>query len=470
MTVFAWICYGQLDLAAFHTSGGSLQKNHRVPDHLTAHSASEVPRPVGGRLARGRAWLDDELDLYWYAGAILRRWPYVVAATLAGAVAAFAYATSRPVLYEAVTTLMISYPTAVRADMTPQAFTPIVRNASAAAQVVAEMKQASPAIQLTPQALLNGLSVDSPTGTNVLNVRVRLPEPGIAADASRRLSDKAIALTKSLSESKGTAVQEQLKQHLDTAAKRLAVAEQELLTFQQHAQVDVLNSDAQAMLRERSDLLKLVISIESEKARLAAAEEELKRQEPVLSSGSRAIGTESALRRQITAVAAAGQRPSTSVTDDPAQTPMTPIGPDPRDPLVNPVYQMLGFQIATSRTRLAALEQERRQVVEVKKLGGEAFTRLSELYRRSSDLARRQSTFDLAKRVHSELAVRYEESRTRALGDGPQLQLVDAAVTPDQPVSRGRGRLMIVGALTGLLAMSLVALSLEGWTRVAPAR
>jgi hypothetical protein len=249
----------------------------------------------------------------------------------------------------------------------------------------------------------------------------------------------------------------------------LAVAEQELVTFQQQAQVDVLNSDAQAMLRERGDLLKLVIAIESEKARLAAAEEEIKRQEPVLSSGTRALSTESAVRRQMTAVTAAGQRPSTSGSDEPTQVPMTPVGPDPRDPLVNPVYQMLGFQIATSRTRLAALEQERRQVVDVRKLGSEAFSRLSELYRRNSDLARRQTNFDLVKRVHSELAVRYEESRTRALGDGPQLQLVDAAITPDQPVSRGRVRLMAVGGLAGLLAMSLVALSLEGWTRAAPA-
>ena len=394
----------------------------------------------------------------------------MLAATVAGAVAAFAYASSRPVLYEAVTTLMIAYPTAVRADMTPQAFSPIIKNGSLAAQVVGDMKRAAPAIQLTPQALLNAVSVDSVIGTNVLNVRVRLPEPGTAAEASRRLSEKAIALTRSLSESKGTAVQEQLKEHLDAAAKRLAVTEQELLTFQQQAQVDVLNSDAQAMLKERSELLKLVISIESEKARLAAAEEEIKRQEPVLSSGTRALATESALRRQLSAVTAAGRRPSTSASDDTTAVPLTPGDPDPRNPLVNPVYQMLGFQIATSRTRLAALEQERRQVVEVKKLGGEAFSRLSELYSRSSELARRQTTFDLAKRVHSELAVRYEESRTRALGDGPQLQLVDAAVPPDQPVSRGRGRLMIVGGLTGLLAMSLVALSLEGWARVAPAR
>ena len=133
-------------------------------------------------------------------------------------------------------------------------------------------------------------------------------------------------------------------------------------------------------------------------------------------------------------------------------------------------YQMLGFQIATSRTRLAALEQERRQVVEVRKLGSEGFSRLSELYRRQIDLARKQTSVELAKRVHSELAVRYEESRTRALGDAPQLQLVDAAIRPEQPVSRGRGRLMVVGGLTGLLAMSLVALSLEGWIRVAPDR
>jgi hypothetical protein len=467
LTVFARIWYGQLDLWATRTPVGRPRKSYRVPDHLPAHSPSDVvlPRPTEGRLSRGRAWLDDEFDPYWYARAILRRWPFVAAATVAGALAALAYASSRPVLYEAATTLMIAYPTAVRADMTPQAFVPIIKNASLAAQVVDDIKRASPATALTPQALLNAVTVDAVVATNVLTVRVRLPEAGEAAEASRRLSQKAIELTRSLSEGKGIAVQEQLKQHLDAAAKRLAAAEEDMLAFQQQAQVDVLKEDTQAMLQERGDLLKLVIAIESEKARLAAAEQEIQRQEPVLSAG--AGGTNTALK--LAAGAGLGQPPPPVMPGE-ARVPTTPDRLDPTDPLVNPVYQMLGFQIATSRTRLAALEQERRQVVEVRKLGSEGFSRLSELYRRQIDLARKQTSVELAKRVHSELAVRYEESRTRALGDAPQLQLVDAAIRPEQPVSRGRGRLMVVGGLTGLLAMSLVALSLEGWIRVAPDR
>ena len=43
---------------------------------------------------------------------------------------------------------------------------------------------------------------------------------------------------------------------------------------------------------------------------------------------------------------------------------------DLTNPFVNPVYQTLDFQIATSRTRIAALERERDELINVKKLGG----------------------------------------------------------------------------------------------------
>jgi uncharacterized protein involved in exopolysaccharide biosynthesis len=84
------------------------------------------------------------------------------------------------------------------------------------------------------------------------------------------------------------------------------------------------------------------------------------------------------------------------------------------------------------------------------------------------DMARLQSVYDLAKRIHTDLSVRYEESRTTSLGNSPLLQLVDSAVPPDRPVSRRRGFLTGVGLITGLLAASLFVLMREGWTALRP--
>lgn len=435
-------------------------------------------------------WLEDELDIHWYVEAIQRRWQWVLAASLIGALGAFAYATTRTILYEAVTTLMIAYPTrtAASAETSPQAFTTIVENASLASELVREIHLDQAPHNLTPQGFLErALAVESVAGTSVLQLKVRLQDSALAAEASRRLAQKVIALTRSLSQQEGSTIQEQLKGHLDGAASRLEASEKELLAFQQQAQVELLKEDTQAMLDERGDLLKLVIAIESEKARLAAAEQEIKRQEPVLSVG-RAVGGEEALRRfdakrnadtPPKAAAATAETRRQAVTGAREDGGERPQGRDTSadaelldltNPFVNPVYQTLDFQIATSRTRLAALEQERRQLVDVRKLGGEAFSRLSELYRRQIDLARRQTNFDLAKKIHSDLSVRFEESRTAVLGTSPQLQLVDPAITPDRPVSRRRGLLTVVGLLTGFLAMSLIVLTREGWERDGPAR
>ena len=69
---------------------------------------------------------------------------------------------------------------------------------------------------------------------------------------------------------------------------------------------------------------------------------------------------------------------------------------DLTNPFVNPVYQTLDFQIATTRTRIAALERGRDELMNVKKLGGKELAQLNELYRREIEQARLQANFDLA--------------------------------------------------------------------------
>ena len=397
---------------------------------------------------------------------------------------------SRPVLYEATTTLLIASPVKTPgAQANPQTFRAILENASLAAQVITELALGAPPHTLSPQGFLErALTVETVAGSNVVRVRVKLRDPKLAADASRRLSQKAIGLTRELSEQEGAAIQDQLKTHLTSAAERLASAEKDVLAYQQRAQVEVLKEDTDAMLDERGDLLKLVVAIESEKARLAAAEKEIARQERVLTVG-RSVPAEEALLRADARNAIEEARPPAEPRRprDPDPKPRSldekesaAVRPVPRVPerpqpslaeesesldltnrFINPVYQTLDFQIATSRARLAALEQQRRQLMDVRKLGNDGFARLSELYSREIELARLRTGFDLAKRIHSDLTVRYEESRTLAFGNSPQLQLVDAALPPDRPLSRGLVRLLALGLAAGFLGAGFLALLWE---------
>jgi uncharacterized protein involved in exopolysaccharide biosynthesis len=402
-----------------------------------------------------------------------------------GVIAGIGIALAQPILYEGVTTLMVTPPSARSStpNFTAATLRALIENVGLVTETIAETGLSKPPYSFTPQTFLEeALGVEEVRNTNLVRVKVRVEDANLAATASRVLARKAIALNRRLGQDEGSAIQEQLKTHLDQAADRLKTAEEQLLRFQKAAQVDLLKEDANAMLDERGDLLKLTIQIESEKARLAAAEQEISKQERVLSVG-RAIGAEAALRRTLAdqekpaPPPQPGAAPGTAAEGrqerdiakglprrDTTATTSIDAGADSVDltnPFINPVYQTLDFTIATSRARLAALERERRELVDVRKLGGEELQKLSELYSRQIELGRLQNAHDVAKRVYSDLLVRYEQSRTEALGNASQVQLVDEAAPPEKPLSRKRGQGAALGLVAGLFASALIALVLE---------
>lgn len=383
----------------------------------------------------------------WYVAEVQRRAvPILLCAIVAGA-AAFWYAGLRPLNYQGVTTLLVVPPSQPSgAQINTATFRAVAENATLASQVIQELKLDD---QLTPLAFVErALEVEEIRGTNIVRVKVTLADPRMAAEASRRLATKAILLMQQITEQEGTSIQEQLKNHLSDARDRLQKAEQDLLTYKQHAQVELIKGDTDAMLKERGDLLQLVVDIEAERARLAAAEQEIKRAQPVLAV-ARIPGAEEALRR-------AQVVPKDEI--DSQRLDLT-------NPFVNPVYQILEFQIATSRTRIAGLEKKRDELVNVKKLSGKELVQLSELYRRQIEQARLQASFDLATRVYGDLALRYEQSRTQRVGNNAHLQVVDDALPPDRPVSRKRLQYAAFGSGLGLLAAVFVVLLWESRSR-----
>src|SRR5262245_52424885 len=251
----------------------------------------ELPRPSGafrevaGHSTHPPAPVDEDVNLAQYIAALQRRWKFIAVVALAGAVIGAVASTLRPVLYEGVTTLLVVPPSkATTILMNTATFRAMLENGTIVQQVVNELKLSAPPHGLTAQEFLEqSLTVEEVRGTNIVRVHVKLRDPQIAADASKRLAHKALALARQLNEQEGSTLQEQLANHLADAKTRLGVAEKDLLAYQQQAQLELLKEDTTAMLKERGDLLKLLIAIESEKARLNAAEQEIKRQERVLS-------------------------------------------------------------------------------------------------------------------------------------------------------------------------------------------
>jgi len=375
---------------------------------------------------------------------------------IVGAAAGFAVSRTKPVLYEGVTTVLVLPPSKSDARTASTAnFRALLENLTHSFQVVTELGLDKPPFSFTPQRFHDeALQVDEIAGTNLVKVRVKLTDPTRAMEASRRLTQKAVSLNTEISRREGSSIRDLLKTHLDEASAQLKAAETQLLTFQRSAQVELLQRDADAVTYERGELLSLTIDIESEKARLSASEAEISKQPRLLSVG-RSVGAEDALRR-----AAEGDRenPANAAIKDAQAL-------DLSNPFVNPVYQTLAFQIASSRARLAALQQQRRQLVDVKKLGGAQVKELSELYSRQIELARFQTNYDLAKRVYSDVRVRYEGTRSEEVGSSAVSQVVDDAIPPDRPLSRQAARSTALGLAVGFVVAALFALALDSRQR-----
>jgi uncharacterized protein involved in exopolysaccharide biosynthesis len=475
---------------------------------------------------------EEELNLRRYLLIFRRYWLIIVIGCLVGATAGFAGASLRPLVYEGVTTVLIGRSNSVVATASSRA---LLENNTLAGQTVAQV-----GIPMSSQSFVaDALVIEQLPGTNVMKVRVKLTDAAKAAEASRVLSQKAVELNRQVVSDEGSAVRAQLKGLLEEATVRLKAAETEYVHYADQAQIDLLKKDTEKMIAERGDLLRLRIDIETERARLAAAEQEIKKQERVYSI-PRAVSAETALQRtaqrgdateaandvlrrledQSSALVTAANQPMPSgvppVQDfkDPAkreretarqerelrhetneelqrrfaaqaavvagaQDALSQISAprngeaDPQSldlshPFINPVYQTLAFQIATSRTKLAALERQEREMVVVRKLGAARFDELSDLYRRTAELARLQTNLDLARQVYQVVTVRYEQSRAESVDTNTQLQIVDAAVTPDRPLSRKRAQSAALGGTLGLALAGLAALS---WgTREARAR
>jgi len=383
---------------------------------------------------------------------MLQYWKLLVVGAVLGATIGAAVALRRPTLYQASTTVLVSHGN-------PQAATTsraLLESHTLAEQTLRETGLDQPPFHLTPQAFVRGaLQIEQVSGGSLVKVNVTLPDPVKAAEASRIVAQKAVELSRQIAGAEAVAVRSQLAEHVDAAEKRLTTSEQELLRYREEAQLEVLKADTGALLDERRSLLKLLVEVEAEKARLAAAEREIEKQEPLLSL-PRSVDGEEALRT-------AAQRSAANVLEATA----TGLGGalDLSHPFVNPVHQTLSFQIATSRTRLAGLERQRRELVVVRKLGDGQLDRLSELYQRELALARLEAQHDLAKRVHAELALLYEKSRTDSLIRMALLQVIDVALPPDRPLARKRVQSTALGLVIGLVLAILCALALAWMPR-----
>jgi uncharacterized protein involved in exopolysaccharide biosynthesis len=357
--------------------------------------------------------LADYLAQLWRAKIFL-----VAVAILAGA-AMFALSLSGPRVYESTVTFAVTQSKigeGTQAIAGTASFRPMVESLSTAAAVMREVGLDKPPNAMRPSDFLeNVMSVSEVRGTNLMRVTVVHTEPQMAATMANSIAKHAVDVARTVSAREAEHARDMIGKQVTEARRRLDEADTKLRTFKKAAQIEAVKKDVEGQLTGRLGILDLLVSIASERAKLASMEQQLKD------------------RSRIDTVN--------------------------RTESLNKVYEDLDTEAATTRSYLASLEKQKTELVDVRKLNASNLAALNRLYELEGELARLEVEYDLAEKIYMEISQRYEEASLQVVGRSAELSVIDPAVPADRPVSRHVVRNTAVAGIIGFcFAVALVLL------------
>jgi uncharacterized protein involved in exopolysaccharide biosynthesis len=377
---------------------------------------------------------EDEIDLRRYLRLFTAHWLILLGGGFLGALIAVVVSSLLVVRYQATATLMIVQPSGTTPlVLTPATAKTLLVDPTLVSQTIDELGLHRDGVT-TQRFIDESLDVEPVPATNVVRLSVVFTDPTKARLTASLLASKVIELSGRIGRDMPVASRKVLESQLAEADRNLKDAEQRLLKFKSTANLDAVQAEAVSKTSRKADVDSVVIALESERARLATLERELTRQ-PAELPAPLPRGAASALR----------PRPNTAGTEQ-------------SDPLANPVYTMLQYDIAQSRATISQLERKERQTLTM--TSGDAIaSRRAALYGGQLQLARLQSEYDARFRIYTAVLSQYEETGRPAAS--AQLQMVSAPVQPDQPMPRKRRQFVLLGGVLGLVGGIIVALVID---------
>jgi uncharacterized protein involved in exopolysaccharide biosynthesis len=341
--------------------------------------------------------------------------------------------------YESAVTLAVNQPR-TSPTISVTSYQTMFESSSIAAQVIEDIGLEYRSAPMTPERFLRRvLSVEQLRGTSLIRIAVRLPDPQLSARVANDVADKAVQLGEALTQAEGSSRRDQLNTQQDEAAKNLRNADDEFLKFKQAAKVELLRTEVEAMVQQRQGLLAIEVELAGEKARSAAATSEQGTREPRLSLDRRIDQDPTVMEA---ARAQAGDARSL-------------LGLGLKTEELNPTYLRLDSEVAMSRARIAQLERQRQTILDASKAADTA-GKLAELYSVDLEIARLESARALARRVHDDISLRYEQARADVATGSAQLLITDPALPMVRPVSWSIWIWLALGAMAGAFGASSV--------------
>jgi uncharacterized protein involved in exopolysaccharide biosynthesis len=475
----------------------------RAVQHAARARGAAVPMP------------GDEIDLRVYAGALWRRRYLLIA--IAMVVGGVTYAINRAMTptYEVVFRLMLTQPQlggegAGAVNIVP--FRELVESPMLAASLLDEFGLRGEPHRITPQRFLaSHADVEVIRDSTIIRVAVRLSDPELLVKLANRYAERVVESAQRLNLEGIDYTTDRIKQQRDLALQRLTAAEQSLGDLQRRTQIEVLRQDVDTLLERRPEALDLTVRIQGERARVQQAEAELATQERVRTarrtvdtlpstagedyisprmstpaSGSPA-GTSSpvgsspdrgAPDRGASGSVPPGREPGPSGSlkansaSSQSATARSSLATDPRppgqelrirseflDPYVNPVYEALERDLSEARSRLAWLENQRKELVSRLQLEAPTAEKLNRLYEAEARLTALSREQEVARVAYVNAANKFEDARLQSTLRSPRLQILDAALPPDRPVAPRAARNTLAAVLMALALGAIVIIA-----------
>jgi uncharacterized protein involved in exopolysaccharide biosynthesis len=273
-------------------------------------------------------------------------------------------------------------------------------------------------------------------------VVARTEDPDSAARIANRFAELGVAAATRAARIDVETIQGELKVMLEEATSRLRSAEQAYDDFRVSARLEMLQKEVETLVGQRSELMKVMVELDAERARLARLEGDLAKHEPVTS-----------LRQTIVDDPALSE-----VARGNATAPRDLLGMTMTRETPNDVFGNLDEEAAKSRAEVAFLEQQRARLTQTAGLTGTELTRMTQLYERQSMLERLDVERRLARKSYEDIAARYQGTQLAAIGRTPQLLVVDPALPPVRPLSRYLARNVLLGLTAGALLACVVVM------------
>jgi uncharacterized protein involved in exopolysaccharide biosynthesis len=389
----------------------------------------------------------ETLDIGAYLRVLWDNRGVLALCTIVGAAVALAIGVMGARTYEAESALSISRPKIGEglpaADLMSTAnYRPLIESRAIADQVIKDTGLDKPPYLVSPSRFFgNIVDVEEVRASSVIMLRGRLDNPALIAKVVNRVAELGVASARRVSQQEALQARDDIKLQFDEAKSRFDTATANLQATRSASQLELVKKDVEAALVQRGALLELLIATETEKARLAKAEEELAKRNRI-ETVTRSLDSDPSL---LEAARASDTKPKDL------------LAMQIHNQELSKTYADLDKDVAISRTKLAGLERQRKEM-DARKLSSPRLAMLDDMYTKDSEIVRLEMERDLAKSVYTNVATSYETARVQVAGRSSGLQVISAAIPPDAPESRKLLRNLVMGAISGLLLAALAVL------------